>query len=186
MKEKTCRAEGCDNTFIQRNSLHVACSPPCALAVGKSKAKAKRDKQARRERTEYYANDRAFQIKKAQAAFNAFIRERDKYKPCISCGAPAGTYKITAGHYKTTGAAPALRFNENNCFGQCWWNCNSNKSGNIVEYRKGLIERIGLEAVEELEKYHPPANLTLEQVVAIKMKYKAKLKALKQIEPTPQ
>ena len=113
---------------------------------------------------------------KAQEAFNRYIRERDRGLPCISCGAFHN--KMTAGHYKTLGAYPELRFHPDNCHGQCWYNCNRNRSGNIIEYRKGLVERIGIERVEWLEGKHEAQNYTLEDLREIRGWYTEKLKWL--------
>lgn len=87
-------------------------------------------------------------IKKATKHFNAYIRERDDRQPCISCG--AWTY-LQAGHFYSAGSVPRLRFNEDNVHGQCM-PCNYFASGNIHKYRVGLIKRIGLERVEELDR----------------------------------
>ncbi|MBW5405927.1 recombination protein NinG, partial [Morganella morganii] len=56
--------------------------------------------------------------KQAQTAFNAYIRERDKDLPCISCGRHH-TGQYHAGHYRTTKAMPELRFDEDNVHKQC-------------------------------------------------------------------
>src|SRR3546814_4920656 len=61
--------------------------------------------------------------KKAQIAFNKFIRLRDARKPCICCGKPLTDGALTgggydAGHYRSTGSAPHLRFIEDNCHAQ--------------------------------------------------------------------
>jgi hypothetical protein len=94
--------------------------------------------------------------KEAQVEFNRFIRERDRAQPCICCGSfTADSDLITgsrwdAGHYRSTGAAPHLRFNEDNCHRQRVV-CNRNGSGRAVEYRRGLINRIGIARVEALE-----------------------------------
>ncbi|MFA6974276.1 MAG: recombination protein NinG, partial [Parcubacteria group bacterium] len=87
-------------------------------------------------------------IKKATRHFNAFIRDRDSRQPCIACG--AWTY-LQAGHFYSAGKYPRLRFNENNCLGECV-PCNYFLSGNLLKYREGLIGRIGLEAVNELDR----------------------------------
>ncbi|HHR5857155.1 TPA: recombination protein NinG, partial [Providencia alcalifaciens] len=87
---------------------------------------------------------RSYWIKQAQQAVNAYIRERDRDLPCISCG----TYQSAqwdAGHYRTTAAAPQLRFDERNIHRQCVV-CNQHKSGNLVPYRVELINRIGQQA----------------------------------------
>lgn len=77
-------------------------------------------------------------MQKAQTAFNAFIRERDKDKGCISCGAQV----TEAGHYFSAGHHSGLRFNEMNTNGQCT-RCNCFLSGNLIHYRIGLVKRYG-------------------------------------------
>ena len=84
--------------------------------------------------------------KELETVVNKYIRLRDKDKPCISCNKPAGSYKITAGHYYPAGSYKNIRFDLDNIHGQCWYNCNKNRHGNLIEYRKGLIERIGEQA----------------------------------------
>lgn len=85
-------------------------------------------------------------LKKAQTVFNAWIRERDKYAGCISCGAPVSE----AGHYFSAGHHSALRFNELNVNGQCT-RCNCFLSGNLIKYRQGLIKKYGEQKVALLE-----------------------------------
>lgn len=119
--------------------------------------------------------------KEAQIAFNAFIRERDRQAgyPCVSSGRPLdwSGNAVDAGHFRSTGAASHLRFNEDNCHAQSKHD-NQYKSGNAVEYRIRLIERIGLERVEALESDNQPKKWDRDELVAIKAKYKAKLKEL--------
>jgi hypothetical protein len=120
-------------------------------------------------------------LKLAQAEFNKFIRLRDSNLPCISCGRfHNGQYH--AGHYRTTAAQPALRFNELNCHKQCQ-PCNTHKSGNITEYRIELIRRIGVDLVEWLEKDHrQPKPWSVDEIKAIRKYYR---EAQKQILVTP-
>jgi hypothetical protein len=77
-------------------------------------------------------------IARAQQIFNRWIRFRDQNKGCISCGAEV----TEAGHYYSAGHHSALRFNEHNVHGQCT-RCNRYLHGNAIEYRKGLVKRIG-------------------------------------------
>lgn len=86
-------------------------------------------------------------LKKSTKLFNEFIRKRDSEQPCISCGK---YHTLQAGHYYSAGKYPELRFNEHNVNGQCK-SCNYFKSGNLLEYRKNLISKIGIEAVEKLD-----------------------------------
>lgn len=85
-------------------------------------------------------------IQKAQKVFNAWIRERDKDKGCISCGAEV----TEAGHYLSVGHHGAFRFNEINTNGQCT-RCNCFLHGNLIAYRQGLVRRYGEDKVLLLE-----------------------------------
>lgn len=84
--------------------------------------------------------------KKAQDVFNAYIRRRDEYYPCISCGKPGNQ----AGHYYSVKQFSALRYEEDNCHLQCPY-CNCYCHGNIQMYRVGLLKRIGEERLLRLE-----------------------------------
>jgi hypothetical protein len=85
--------------------------------------------------------------KKAQDVFNKWIRTRDAEERCISCGGPVEQ----AGHYFSSGHYSALTFQELNVNGQCV-RCNMFLSGNLIQYRMGLVRRYGEKIVKELEK----------------------------------
>ena len=85
--------------------------------------------------------------------------------------------RMNAGHYKSVGSTPALRFNEGNVHLQCE-HCNSYLSGNIGEYRPRLIAKIGLEMVEFLEGPHEPKKYTIDELKELIATYKEKVKAL--------
>jgi hypothetical protein len=113
-------------------------------------------------------------LAKAQIIFNRFIRLRDKDKGCISCGAEV----TEAGHYYSQGHHSALRFNEINTNGQCT-RCNCFLSGNLINYRKGLIQRYGEQKVLLLEnglrQTHKWSRVELEILIT---EYKQKIKEL--------
>lgn len=91
--------------------------------------------------------------KKAQEVFNKFIRLRDSengYFTCISCQQTKDNSQLNAGHYLSMGHHQSLRYNEFNTNSQCL-KCNMYLSGNLINYRIGLIKKVGLEKVEELE-----------------------------------
>ena len=116
-------------------------------------------------------------MKKAQKAFNAYIRERDKGKKCISCSAVLKG-KFDAGHYIASGSCKALTFNEVNVHGQCV-GCNQHKHGNLIGYREGLVLKLGNEVVEELEKRrHDQVKYTRDELRQIEKDYKQKVKEL--------
>ncbi|WP_173578977.1 recombination protein NinG, partial [Escherichia coli] len=57
--------------------------------------------------------------------------------------------------------------------------CNQHKSGNLVPYRVELINRIGQEAVDEIESNHNRHRWTAEECKTIKAEYQQKLKKLR-------
>ena len=157
----------------------MVCSGSCAASLAMSKrlkAEKKRDierKQALKTRRDW--------INDAQREFNRYIRLRDSGKACICCGKELADPKFgggfDAGHYRSTGSAPHLRFDERNCHAQRKY-CNQFGAGRAVDYRIGLIGRIGREAVEELERDNTPRKWTIEELKAIRDKYRAKAKEL--------
>ena len=153
------------------------CNVGCLLLFSNQKKAKNKDREFRERRKRLNDNDRSLRTKCAQRAFNAYIRERDKDKGCISCGTTtAGQYH--AGHYRSVGAHPELRFNEQNCHLQCA-QCNNFQSGRIIDYRIELISRVGLDRVQWLEGKHEPKKYTCEELRAIELTYKKKLKELK-------
>ena len=178
MKMKKCAY--CRNEFEPFRMGQKACSVECATQM----ARVKREKAERSlDRLKREAlKTRSDWIKDAQTAFNAYIRERDAKEPCICCGKPLGQGEVgggfDAGHYRSTGSAPHLRFDERNCHGQRK-QCNRYGAGRAVDYRLGLIARVGLEEVERLEADNEPRKWSIEELKAIRDTYRAKLKELR-------
>ena len=179
---KVCRAK-----FEPRQPMATVCSPACALSLAQSKrAKAEKVAQVQERRADKAKREKLKTkggwTREAQTAFNAFIRTRDAGKPCICCGRTgAGEMhggEWDAGHYRSRGAAPHLRFDERNVHAQLK-QCNRYASGNIVGYRAGLIERIGLEAVEALEADQAPRHYSIEELRGIKAHYTSMARVLK-------
>ena len=123
-------------------------------------------------------------LKEAQHAFNAYVRARDANQPCICCGRPLGDGDVggafECGHYRSIGSASHLRFDERNAHAQRK-QCNRWGAGRAVDYRLGLIERIGIAAVEALESDNAPHKWTREELIAIRDTYRAKLKGMKKL-----
>jgi len=79
-----------------------------------------------------------------------YIKLRDKYKPCISCGQPWHK-DFQAGHFYKAELYSTLKYDENNIHGQCA-GCNIRKEGNLSPYAVNLPKRIGIELYDELNK----------------------------------
>lgn len=116
-------------------------------------------------------------LKEAQAAVNAYVRERDRDLPCVSCGRHhEGQYH--AGHYRSVGSCPELRFDVRQIQKQCA-PCNNHLSGNLLNYRPELIRRMGQAVVDEIEGPHEPKRYTIDDLKAIRDDYRQKLKSLR-------
>lgn len=185
-RTRKCAVKGCANRFQPRNMGHKVCGPECAAvhAVAERKrldAKQTRErKQAMKRKGDY--------LSEAQAAFNAFIRYRDRDQACICCGKTdaAGHGGVgggwDAGHWISRGHASHLRFNEANVHKQRK-GCNRPGGTTRAKYRVGLVARIGEDAVLELEslEYAPTQKRwTIDELVEITKTYRAKLRALKE------
>jgi predicted RNA-binding Zn-ribbon protein involved in translation (DUF1610 family) len=179
IRPKRCRH--CKGQFMPARPLQVACSPVCGLAIARSKRE--KDERAA-DRVKREAMKRLPDlIAETQRTFNAYIRERDKGKPCICCGQALHSGEIggafDCGHYRSTGSAAHLRFDERNAHGQRK-QCNRYGAGRAVDYRIGLIARIGREAVEALESDNAIRRWTRDELRALKATYAAKLRELKE------
>ena len=177
-KLKPCKQ--CSNLFSPTRPLQNVCSPKCALRkVRQDKADERAKVKTRREAIKTIPQ----LIKEAQVEFNAYIRLRDTGKPCICCGRPLQESEgvrgagYDAGHYRSTGSASHLRFHEDNCHAQRK-DCNRYGAGRAVDYRIGLIERIGLGRVEALEADNKPHKWTAEELRAIRNQYRIKRKEM--------
>lgn len=178
MKLKTCRT--CKAKFAPARPLQTACSPICALERARTQREASEKKVDRAKRESLKTIPQL--IKEAQIEFNAYIRERDKNQPCICCGQPLGTDAVgggyDCGHYRSTGSASHLRFDERNAHAQRK-HCNRYGAGRAVDYRIGLVQRIGLVAVEALEADNEPIRWNRETLRQIKVIYRAKTRELR-------
>lgn len=170
--------------------VHVECVEAWQ-AEQKAKEQRTAEKQARMQAKVERAKDRqareamkklATLIAEAQTQFNAFIRARDRDATCFVCHRPfiAGVpgRNMHAGHVRSRGAAGHLRFNEDNCHGECE-GCNGPNGAKPHQIKAGAIERIGLERYEALENNNEPHKWSKDEVRAIRDTYRAKTRALK-------
>ena len=174
--------------------IHISCIDGYAEArqAKKERADAKAARfAAKADRASIRARKEAIKtipdlIKEAQREFNAYIRARDADQLCICCGNPLGTGEVggafDCGHYRSTGSASHLRFDERNAHAQRKV-CNRWGAGRAVDYRIGLVARIGLEAVEALESDNTPHKWTREGLIEVRDTYRAKLKDIQKGNP---
>ena len=125
---KYCLKDECVRVFVEEVKNKV---------WKKTKAKAKQDLMTL---SDY--------LKLAQQVFNKYIRLRDNDQVCISC--QKKPLKENAGHFFNANNHWNVRFDERNVHLQCE-HCNTYLSGNLIEYQRNLIHKIGIESYHELE-----------------------------------
>lgn len=186
-KPKTCKNPACKTKFVPQRLGQAVCNYACGLAikdVNQEKARkalvdvGRKEVKAQKEKLK----SRGEHMRETQIAFNAYIRLRDQLAghACISSGKPLdwSGNQTDAGHYRSVGSAPHLRFDERNCHAQSKQD-NRFLSGNAVDYRIGLIARIGQEAVDALEADQSVRKYTIDDLKAIKAHYRALVRELK-------
>lgn len=176
MKQKKCRY--CKTLFTPTMPMQIVCGIECAKAIAKKKRE-KVEKANDRQRKEEL-KPLQYWLKRTEKAVNAFVRERDREQPCISCGTNDAA-EWHAGHWKSVGANSALRFDPANIHRQCD-QCNVFKGGNANEYEIRLPARIGQAEVDRLKHAPRLRKWTREECQAIENEFKAKLKELRERE----
>lgn len=184
-KAKTCAV--CKTSFMPARMGAKVCSPFCAMTFARSvngkAAKVAAIKDKRETKVALVAKKgRGYWMARAQKAFNLFIRLRDQAAgyACISSGRPLDWTgnKTDAGHFRSVGSAPHLRFDERNVHAQSKYE-NRFKAGNAPGYRLGLIARYGIKYVEAVECKQAQLHLSIDDIKEIEQFYTAKNKATK-------
>lgn len=167
----------CSKPFEPRyTTLQAVCGPRCARAKVSADKRAAKQSERAADKKAREAMKTLPQLKaEAKAWMHLWVRLRDKDKGCISCGeplqGPAVGGAFDAGHLRSVGSAKHLEFDTRNVHGQCK-HCNQFKGGDPVRYRIGLIARIGLQAVEELDYDETPRKYTRHQMRDLREHFK--------------
>jgi len=170
------RCKNCKEKFEPVRFNHKYCLKDECVRAFVAEAREKQWKQTKTRMKENLKTTSDW-LKEAQVVFNKYIRERDKNKPCISCGSKINGVKH-ASHYLSAGGHSNVRFHEDNVWVSCY-KCNVMLSGNQIEYRKRLIQKIGVERVEWLENNgNIVKKWTKEELKLLITEYKKKTKQL--------
>lgn len=155
-------------------------NPGCVLDYAQGIRAKDYDRQTKDMKKKLLDNDKSHWKQKAQKAFNEFIRLRDANDGCISCDKPHDWHgQWHAGHYKTVGARPDLRFCEDNCHKQCSV-CNNYLSGNLANYFHKLRDKIGSDGILSLEMIRE-VKTTVDYYKDIHRIYTGKIRELKKL-----
>lgn len=173
---KLTRCKICRNEYKKFSISHKTCSPECAIElVNRDKAKKARvlhsaEKLRLKSRREW--------LKDAQIVVNQYIRLRDSSDGCISCDKPSTWQgQWHASHFRSVGAASAVRFNLWNISKSCSI-CNNWKSGNLSEYEPRLRAKIGDVKVDWLRSQNQPREYSIEYLQRLIKVFKKKIKRI--------
>lgn len=178
------KCSNCRSNYTKTTSFQTWCSVDCAIKIA-NKKKEKQITESRRavRRADKKKKDelksKSKWAKEAQDAVNLYIRLRDKGRPCISCDKPDnGSHQRHASHYRSVGACSKLRFNTWNIHASCA-TCNSTLSGNLVEYRIRLKDKIGSRRVKWLEEQNGLTRYDIDYLKRLKAVFNRRARRLK-------
>lgn len=188
MKAVTRRCSNCrkkvsaSEVFVSR--FKAFCGYDCLKEYTEKNADQLADKTRKQKRQEDRVKKEKLKTKgqwtkEAQAAVNAYVRWRDRKKNCISCGTSLSSESLgggyDAGHYRSRGSSPHLRFRLDNIHGQCK-KCNRHLSGNVDKFRVGIVWRYGQEYLDRIEMDNTPKNYSIDDLKRIKRIFTKKLR----------
>lgn len=203
-RQKTCDNPACAVKFTPTQMGQKVCDWKCGLAIASEpvnqfKARVAIDQRERREikvRKEKLKTHGDY-VQEATKAVQAYRRvyELSIGSGCMSCGKSQEQVQAEqgwktggawdGGHFLGKGARPELRLVEMNIWLQCK-GCNggsakyARKGQSVADgFKAGLIERIGLEAVEALQADKTPRHYTKDELKQITAEYRRKLRELK-------
>jgi hypothetical protein len=171
---KTRKCKYCKTLFQPITTLQKNCFDPNCVAewINEVKQKNWQKKKAKLKLDLMTVQD---YIKLTQQVFNKYINLRDKGLPCISCDKLI-TGRVNASHYFNANNHWNVRFNEFNVHSSCI-TCNQYLSGNLIEYRSRLINKIGIEQLTLLEaEANKTRKFTIDELKEIINTYKKKIK----------
>lgn len=192
-KEKKCKGlgvakdNGCGKLSLSRKlGLCGHCYPQWLLHTPEGKERVKKHTLRAKEPMESLS--RAFQEKKDRTSLqylkvstvtwcHKYIKERDKGKPCVSCGQP-WSLDHQAGHWKKASDYSTLKFWESNIHNQCR-GCNLLRDGNVQKYGDRITLRISEEEKAVIERKCREERQSLfkwdrEELISIRDYYKKK------------
>lgn len=184
MKRK-CKV--CRQPATMTVGLYAVCSIEHGAELGMRLRAKERAMAARKAKAEHRAQKRKVErlrdlLDRVERACNAYVRERDYGRPCISCG--KHSVRMEAGHWKAVGrggASPA-RFHPDNIHLQCH-SCNVHGGGgNHPGYLPALLEKIGPDRMAAVARLHAGTvkwdRAALEQLAAW---FRREMRAMKKI-----
>ena len=176
---KPRKCSQCGTLFAPLRAMANVCSPVCAYKLVKTFRAAEKVALKKRKAD---IKPRSKWLAECQAIVNRYVRilALSREHGCYTCGAtPAqkfgGTYD--AGHFRSVGSAPHLRYWIPQIKLQCI-PCNRHKGGMALAFRRALVVDHGSEWVERLEGMQDIAKFSVAYLARFKVVMGKKLKRL--------
>lgn len=183
IKPKTCTV--CKASFTPARMGAKVCGPMCAMTFARSvnvkaaKVAAIKERKETRVKLEKLKS-RSQWAREAQAVVNKYVRLRDHLRGlgCVTCGAyPQGSHPFDAGHLRSVGSAPHLRFMTSQISLQCV-PCNRHQGGRALIFRQAMVQRRGSNWVEALEAMQGLAKFDISYLERLKSVFAKRCKRL--------
>lgn len=164
-----------------------------ARAKSMRETKAVEIKDRKKTKTDLYRlKSHRAKLADAQPVFNELRRwqelewfaDRGLEPVCISCQKPLGNDQWCAGHLKSAGEHSNTRFDRMNVHLQHNKRCNMALSGDIVNYKLGLVKRFGEQGGSAIIEHCETESKKLrryedDELIALKKEWRAEIRRLK-------
>ena len=131
--------------------------------------------------------NRSIQEDRTWKAFSKYIRLRDANNNgigfCIACQKMIDWKQVHAGHYIPR-SYHEVKYDEDNVHSECS-RCNLYLSGNLIAYRRNLVDKIGEKRVKELDDIYmakKPYKISMAELREMEAKYKQLAKKMAKIK----
>jgi hypothetical protein len=193
--KRRCSLQSCKIHFLRETGIVEGLKAWCcedhkiawAIAAGRKlrAVQVKKEKQeSTRKKKEHYAKDLPHQKEITRIVFNNMIRLLDQGQPCISCGKTVCGQRFEAGHFKSVGSHPELRYDPRNVYLQgmgCNRATSSRKRNNLTvskEYEVRLRAKMGDALVDWLNGPHPAKHYTCADLIEMRIEINAEIRRL--------
>lgn len=184
------RCSICKEKFERKAMWQKCVKIECALEHGRRLRQKQKDAEYKKLKKKVKTNDRSRQLELTQVVFNKLRRleelkwfaDRGLEPKCISCGKHLGGDVWACGHLRTVGAAGHLRFDPLNTYLQHNKRCNSEKSGDVVNYKLGIKKRFGeiegQRIIDYVETNNSLASWTCEELIQMRKEFNKEIRLL--------
>ena len=134
---------------IERKKLNPKAKPCQSKAAKAERARMRQRRKEVKKPSEWYD--------KLQILVNQYVLHvLEAGAPCRTCGTRSQSIKYDAGHFRSRGSCPELRFELTNIHKQCSVKCNVHKSGARAEYNEFILSHYGQKHYDWLIGKHKP------------------------------